>query len=64
MKEKIANVLFFGVLILGMVGCFKLLALQDQHEKERAIARCGSEENLVEHYTKDGDIWWSCKVEK
>ncbi len=58
------KVLFYGICILGIVGCFKLLELQDQHERERAIARCGNENNIVEHFTKDGDSYWTCKVGK
>ena len=58
------KVLFYGICILGIIGCFKLLELQNQHERERAIARCGSENNIVEHHTKEGDLYFSCKVEK
>lgn len=57
------KVLFYGMLILGLVGCFKLLELQDQHERNRAIERCG-ENNIIEKYTKEGDIYFQCKVEK
>ena len=58
------KVLFYGICILGIVGCFKLLELQYNHEKDRAITRCGNENNIVEHFTKDGDSYWTCKVEK
>lgn len=58
------KVLFYGICILGIVGCFKLLELQYNYEKDRAIVRCGSESNIVEHHTKDGDSYWTCKIEK
>ena len=58
------KLVFYGICILGIVGCFKLLELQDQHERERAITRCGGANNIVEHYTKEGDLYFSCKVEK
>lgn len=58
------KVLFYGICILGIIGCFKLLELQHNHEKDRAITRCGNENNIVEHFTKDGDSYWTCKVEK
>ena len=58
------KLVFYGICILGIVGCFKLLELQYNHEKDRAITRCGSENNIVENFTKDGDSYWTCKVEK
>ena len=58
------NILFYGICILGIIGFFKLLELQYNYEKNRAIARCGSENNIVEHFTKEGDSYWTCKVEK
>ena len=64
MKELFEKVMLFVVCGVAIFGCCKALQLQDQHEKERAIARCGSESNLVEHYTQQGDVYYSCKVEK
>ena len=64
MKEIFAKVLLFGVCALGIIGCIKLLQWQDQKNYEYAIERCGNEENLVKHYTKEGDVYWTCKVEK
>ena len=58
------KILFYGICILGIVGCFKLLELQYNYEKDRAITRCGNENNIEEHFTKDGDSYWTCKVEK
>lgn len=64
MKELLVKVLVFGVCVLGMWGCIKLLQWQDQKNYEYAIERCDSVENLVKHQTQEGDIYWSCKVEK
>lgn len=58
------KILFYGVCILGIIGCFKLLELQYNHERNNAITRCGGENNIVEHHTKEGDSYWTCKVEK
>lgn len=59
--KKVAGVL---VVIMIFYGLFSLLRLQDEHERNRAIERCGGENNIVEHYTKEGDLYFSCKVEK
>ena len=37
------KLVFYGICILGIIGCFKLLELQYNYEKDRAITRCGSE---------------------
>lgn len=63
-KEKLVNVAFYGICLLGIVGCIWLLNLQDQHERERAIKRCGGENNIVERYTNQGDLYFTCKAEK
>lgn len=59
--KKIGRVL---IIILIFWSLLQLLALQDKHERNRAIERCGGEDNIVEHYTKEGDLYFSCKVEK
>jgi len=59
--KKVAGVAVFIIIIWGLLS---LLALQDKHERNRAIERCGGEDNIVEHYTKEGDLYFSCKVEK
>ena len=64
LKESVKKVMFYLVCGLAIVGCFKLLQLQDQNEYKRAVNRCGSKNNIVEHYTSQGDKYYSCKVEK
>ena len=57
MEKKLFSVICIGILLL----IFGLLCLQDKNEKQRAIKRCGGEDNIIEHYTKDGDVYWTCK---
>ena len=57
MKKFIIGIL---IIVLGIV----LLNIQDNHIKKNAISRCGNEDNIVEHYTEQGDKYFSCKVEK
>lgn len=64
MKRLLKNVLGVVACVLAIVGLFKLLQLQDQKNYEHAIERCGSVENLVKHQTQEGDIYWTCLVEK
>lgn len=60
-KENILlTIICVGVLALCIWG----LKALDQDTKNRAIERCGSENNLVERYTKEGDLYYTCKVEK
>ena len=63
MKEKILNVLFIGVCLLGIWGFCKILELQDQRVYNYAVERCGGEDNLVPYHTKEGDTFYNCKVE-
>lgn len=63
MKELLVKVLVFGVCVLGMWGCIKLLQLQDKKVYDYAIERCGSVDNLIEYHTQEGDTFYQCKVE-
>lgn len=63
-KERLQMFVFYALCFCGIALCLYGLYLQDQHELKRAISRCGSENNIVEHYTKDGDTYYTCKVEK
>jgi hypothetical protein len=62
--KTIKKVMFYGVLVLALVGCFKLLELQETHERNNAIKRCGTESNLVVHTDNSGDHYYTCKIEK
>lgn len=64
LKENVKRVMFYLVCGLAIVGCLKLLQLQDQNEYNKAVSRCGSVNNISEHYTSQGDRYYSCKVEK
>jgi len=52
------------ILILVFIGGFKVLAIQEEHERQNAIARCGGESNVITNYTNQGDKYFSCKVDK
>lgn len=58
LKESVKKVMFYLVCGLAIVGCFKLLQLQDQREYEKAMKRCDN--HIVEHYTSTGDKYYSC----
>ena len=64
LKSWVKETLLFIACSIVLFGCFKLLQLQDQHEYNKAIERCGSVENLNIHYTQQGDKYYTCKVEK
>ena len=62
--EVIKSIALLAVAVLIMYLLLLGLRKQDERNYKYAIERCGSAENLVEHHTKEGDIYWSCKVEK
>lgn len=64
LKSWVKETLVFLVCGVAILGCLKLLQLQDQHEYNKAIARCGNVENITTHYTQQGDAYYTCKVEK
>lgn len=64
LKSWVKETLLFIACGIALFGCFKLLQLQDQHEYNKAIERCGSVENLNTRYTQQGDKYYTCKVEK
>lgn len=64
LKSWVKETLLFIACGIALFSCFKLLQLQDQHEYNKAIERCGSVENLNAHYTQQGDKYYTCKVEK
>ena len=64
LKSWVKETLLFIAFGVALFGCFKLLQLQDQHEYNKALERCGSVKNLNTHYTQQGDKYYTCKVEK
>ena len=50
--------------IIAIVLCGVLLNAQDKHEYNKAVDRCNGANNIVEHYTQQGDRYFSCKIEK
>jgi hypothetical protein len=64
MKETFEKIILFIILTSIIIGLLNLIAKSNQKVKDNAIARCGSESNLVEHIDNDGTTWYSCKVDK
>ena len=62
-KEKLQDILFVSAIVGVLVLCFYGLNALDRHEYNRAIERCGAD-NIVERYTNQGDVYYTCKVEK
>lgn len=59
-KMIVISIVALGaILILGL-----LLQEQDNRERNRAIERCGGENNIVKKYTNQGDVYFQCKSEK
>lgn len=63
-RDMLKGSLVTLVLLLGVLFCMWVLAMLNNSEKKNAIERCGGEDNIVERYTKEGDIYYQCKVEK
>lgn len=60
-KDKIITI----IIIIMIISLFKLFNLQDKKELDNAIARCGGDSaNVVENYTRQGDIYYTCKNAK
>lgn len=64
LKESVKEVLVVIGMILVIGLCIKGLALQEQHEYKRAVERCGGESNIVQHYTSQGDKYYTCANER
>lgn len=58
------KILFIAIAMSSLFGCFKMLQHEDNIELNRAIERCNGKDNIVEHYTNLGDIYYSCKIAK
>ena len=57
MKKVLITIAIIMIILLG-----KGLQKIDEIERDKALERCNN--NIEEHYTKDGDIYFSCKIEK
>lgn len=56
---KVGAVLVIIIALLTMV-CNS----QAEEHKSKMIEKCGGEEKIVAYYTKEGDKFYTCKVEK
>lgn len=63
-REGLQNIGFITISILGIFLCGLALQAQDNKTRKDAIERCGGENNIVERYTNQGDLFYSCRVEK
>ena len=66
--RKVVNVTKSIAMFVAVLLVLYLLGLglrkQDERNYKHAIERCGGVENLVENNTKEGDTYWTCKVNK
>lgn len=63
-KEFLGKVAFCAVAFGGMALCLYGLHMMDVQVKADAIERCGGEENIQPYYTKEGDTFYKCVVNK
>lgn len=56
---KVGAVLVIIIALLTMV-CNN----QAEEHKNKMITKCGGEDKIVAYYTKEGDKFYTCKVEK
>ncbi len=61
-KKLVAKVGVVLVIIITLLS----LGLNNQMEEHKAkmIEKCGGEDKIVAYYTKEGDKFYTCKVEK
>lgn len=64
MKELIKKVMIIIIMIVSLIAIYKLLELQDTKAYNNAVARCGSDSNVVVKHTNQGDRYYLCKVDK
>lgn len=60
-KEKLIFLIIILVDIVILIGLNKIIKIETQHEYERAIERCGTQENVIEKRLKDGTTYFTCK---
>ena len=63
-REGLQNIGLITISVLAIFLCGLALQAQDNKTRKDAIERCGGENNIVERYTNQGDLFLSCKVEK
>lgn len=57
----------FKIFILVLVVLGVLISCtnnQEEQHKERIVEKCGGEDKITAYYTKEGDKFYTCKVEK
>lgn len=63
LNDNVKGIMLFVGCVIAIIGCVKLLQLQDANEYKNAIKRCG-EDNVTTRYTNDGDKYYTCTIEK
>lgn len=62
-KETLQNILLLGALVVSIWLMGVIFQAQDDAARERAIEKCGVN-NIVEKRTSQGDLYFTCLVEK
>lgn len=61
-KNLLVKVVVILLVVLGLlVNCTNN---QMEEHKAKMIEKCGGEDKIVAYYTKEGDKFYTCKVEK
>lgn len=58
------NIIIGVIGVLVVIILMLLLNIQNKNNYIHAIKMCGNEENIIEHFTEEGDIYYTCKIEK
>lgn len=61
-KKLMAKVVIVGIAIISFLGM--ICNNQMEEHKAKMINKCGGEDKIVAYYTKEGDKFYTCKVEK
>lgn len=62
-KETLKNILLLGVLVLSIWSLFAYCEAENEAAKARAIEKCGVN-NITEKRTSQGDLYYTCLVER
>lgn len=46
---------------ITLLGCYRVLELQEQENYNNAVEKCGGASNLIEKYTSTGEVYYYCK---